>query len=285
MKKVVSLPLVSIIVPCYNQGEYLKETLESIRCQTYHNWECVIVDDGSTDDTKQVSESFCVDNRFSYHYQSNSGLSAARNKGITLTSGLFILPLDSDDIIGDTYIEKAVARFIEIPQTKLVYCKAEKFGAINCQWELPPYRYEDFIWNNCIFCANMYKRSDYLLTKGYNENMKRGLEDWDFLLSLLKPGDVVYKIDELLFHYRVHNQSMTKRLPALEGSIYRQLYHNHKDVYEPIAQNIISIHKELLYYKSKADFFEKSRAYSLGQILLRPFVTLKFFFHSICHIR
>ena len=78
--------LVSIIVPCYNQGLYLKECLESILQQTYSQWECIIVDDGSSDNSEQIANSFSEqDSRFRYIYQSNQGVCAARNNGIKIS--------------------------------------------------------------------------------------------------------------------------------------------------------------------------------------------------------
>ena len=91
---------ISVIVPCYQQGEYLSETLNSVLNQTYPYWECIIVNDGSTDNTKEVAALFCQkDNRFHYIEKENQGPSIARNTGINASQGEFILPLDADDII------------------------------------------------------------------------------------------------------------------------------------------------------------------------------------------
>jgi glycosyltransferase involved in cell wall biosynthesis len=93
-------PLVSIIIPCYNYGNYLKFTLQCILNQTYSDWECLIIDDGSTDNTKLVASEFSeIDKRVCYIYQDNAGPSAARNNGITKSSGTYIQFLDSDDLI------------------------------------------------------------------------------------------------------------------------------------------------------------------------------------------
>ena len=175
---------VSIIVPCYKQAEYLPETLDSVLAQTYQNWECVIVNDGSPDNTEVIARKYLdKDARFRYVWQENKGLASARNTGISNSDGEFILPLDSDDIILPTYIEKAVNHFAMNPETKLVYCKAEFFGRINQKWDLKKYNYDSLIWNNCIFCSAVYRRCDYDATQGYNPNMINGFEDWDLWLS------------------------------------------------------------------------------------------------------
>ncbi len=270
---------VSVIVPCYKQAEYLSETLDSVFTQTYQNWECVIVNDGSPDNTEEIAKKYLVkDRRFKYVSQENKGLSSARNTGIAHSEGEYILPLDADDKIGSTYLEKAIARFEEVPETKLVYCKAELFGKINCYWDLEDYDYEKFIWNNCIFCTAMFRRSDYDLTDGYNMNMVHGNEDWDFWLSLLKKNDVVYRIEEVLFYYRVKEISMRTRLTQFLQENLVQLCQNHIEIYEPYKERIVLYHKqldELSYFHSELDRVRSSHAYRLGKFLLKPFSWIK----------
>jgi len=101
-------PLISIIIPVYNGEKYLAETIDSVIKQTYTNWELLIVNDGSTDNTKKVIQSFLSskggsasggkDNRVHYIFQKNAGVSAARNKGYQLSKGVFIAFLDADDL-------------------------------------------------------------------------------------------------------------------------------------------------------------------------------------------
>lgn len=267
---------VSIIVPCYNQAKYLPEALDSVLAQTYPNWECIIVNDGSPDNTEEVARLYCEkDQRFNYVSQNNKGLSSARNNGIVNSKGELILPLDADDIILPTYLGKSVEHFLRFPETKLVYCKAEKFGKENCYWDLPSFNYEQFIWNNCIFCTAMYRRADYEQTGGYNENMVHGYEDWDFWLSLLKKDDVVYRIDEVLFHYRVKEESMITELEKrhTEKSLI-QICKNHPDVYSPYHEMIVEYHHQLEcipVLKQELERVRQSYAYKLGKLLLRPF--------------
>lgn len=234
-------PLVSVIVPCYKQAHFLPETLNSILNQTYNNWECIIVDDGSPDNTVEVANSFASrDRRFKILSQENQGLAMARNNGIAASRGYFILPLDSDDMIDSTYLEKAVDYFKKRPDTKLVYCEADRFGQKEEYWNLPQYNYEDEIWRNCIFCSSVYKRADYDNTVGYNPNMKGGFEDWDFWLSLLKPEDHVYRIPEVLFHYRFSDNSMLMTTAQSKKEfLYRQIYMNHPDIYQDYVKDIV----------------------------------------------
>lgn len=279
--------LVSIIVPCYKQAEYLSETLDSVLDQTYQHWECVIVNDGSPDNTEEVAKRYLEkDQRFKYVCQENQGVSSARNLGIENSVGEYILPLDADDLIGPSYLEKAVRHFKESPETKLVYCKAEKFGKVNIYWDLPPYEYEKFIWDNCIFCSAMYRHIDYDKTAGYNVNMVHGNEDWDFWLSLLKKNDTVFRIDEVLFYYRVKDVSRTiEMLKKYKEDSLVQLYNNHQEVYEPFMKlycERIVINKmesqELIDLKFVYDEYERIRnsyAYHIGKIILAPFSLIR----------
>ena len=182
-----STPLVSIIIPCYNQGIFLGDTLESVISQTYKNWECIIVNDGSTDNTEVVAMKYTkTDNRFKYIYQENKGLSATRNKGIGYSSGKYILPLDSDDKIGSSYIEKSVGILENNPNIEIVYCDAELFGLSNGKWNLPEFSLEKMLGENCIFCSAFFRRETYDIVGGYKTNMKYGFEDWDFWLSIIE---------------------------------------------------------------------------------------------------
>ena len=134
--------LVSIIVPCYKQAHLLPETLDSVLKQTYRNWECVIVNDGSPDNTSEVANQYIMkDKRFVLLEQENQGLAMARNNGIKKSQGQYILPLDSDDLIEPSYIEKAIDYFEKNPNTKLVYCKADRFDQKREFWNLPDYKY------------------------------------------------------------------------------------------------------------------------------------------------
>ena len=102
-------PKISIIVPIYNVEDYLKECLDSIQNQTFTDFECIMVNDGSTDSSKEIAEQYLVDNRFYLLNQPNSGQSVARNKGLLLAKGEFICFVDSDDIIHPRLLELLVA--------------------------------------------------------------------------------------------------------------------------------------------------------------------------------
>lgn len=120
---------ISVIIPFYNHSEYLLDAVKSVVNSTYKNLEILVVNDGSTEKTPQEIQSMLMpfDNVILIN-QENSGVCAARNNGIIKASGEYILPLDADDRIADTYIEKAVSILDQNPDIDIVYCEAEFFG-------------------------------------------------------------------------------------------------------------------------------------------------------------
>lgn len=206
-------PVVSVVVPCYNQARYLDEALMSVLQQTYQNWECIIVDDGSPDETAAIAKSWIEkDSRFKYFHQDNGGLCAARNTGIEVASGRYILPLDADDKISADYLELAVEILDVDGDIKVVYSEAEYFGEKTGKWELGEYSLSNLAIRNVIFCSGIFRKVDWSGINGYDKNMRYGLEDWEFWISLLKNGGKVKKIDRVCFYYRVKQTSMVTEL-------------------------------------------------------------------------
>ena len=116
-------PLVSIIVSCYNQAHCITNTLESIVAQTYTNWECIIVDDGSKDTSAVLIKEFIKDDtRFTYLFQNNQGVSVARNTGFKLASGIFVNFLDGDDTFLPNKLKEQVQVFENNPEIAVCIC-------------------------------------------------------------------------------------------------------------------------------------------------------------------
>lgn len=258
--------LVSIIVPCFNQGQYLGETLQSVLDQTYSNWECLIVNDGSNDNTEEIAKKWCaLDSRFSYYNKENGGLSSARNFGISKASGIYILPLDSDDKIECTYLQKAIKAFKEDNELKLVYCRVSYFGAKEIEWVLDPYSFNELLINNMIFCSAVFKKEDFIKIKGYSENLKFGLEDWDLWIRLLNPNGKVFKIPEILFFYRKHyGTSMSDKFNNLENHNYTMniIFDNNREIYNGYFENPIKTAWKCVRYQKKIAKIEKSKFYN-----------------------
>jgi len=116
-------PLVTVVIPCFNQGAYLVEALESVRRQTARDWECVVVDDGSTDTTAQVGQEFARrDARIRYVHQRNGGLASARNRGLELARAAYVQFLDADDLLHASKLELQLAALSGAPGNALCFC-------------------------------------------------------------------------------------------------------------------------------------------------------------------
>ena len=202
-------PIVSIIVPCYNQAQYLGECLQSVLDQTFTNWECIIINDGSPDNTDEIVQAWLkMDSRYTYFSKENGGLCSARNFGITHSLGEFILPLDADDYISKNYVSEAIQSFEKDITLKIVYCKAQKFGSSNEPWELPNFSLHTLSRKNMIFCSAFFRKSDWESVGGYDLKMIYGWEDWEFWIAILKNGGKVKCLETTGFYYRIKPTSM-----------------------------------------------------------------------------
>lgn len=268
--------LVSVIIPAYNSEKYLIETLQSVAAQTLKQFECIVVDNGSTDQTREIVQSFVThDARFSYHYCEQNGVSFARNLAVSLSKGKYILPLDSDDKIADTYLQKAANILENNRDIKLVYCNAELFGAAKGKWNLPDYNFKNLLIQNSVFCSSMFRKVDFLTTKGYNENMKEGFEDWDFWIGYLDLHSKVHKIEEVLFYYRIRKHSRNNILDSEKQlRLRKQIYSNHKDVYNKLF-SIPELTYTLYLNLAECKQIKESPEFKLGRFLLKPLRILK----------
>lgn len=254
---------VSIIVPCYNQAQYLDEALQSLLEQTYTHWECIIVNDGSPDNTEAVAKIWIEkDSRFKYIYKENEGLSSARNLGISYAQGDFILPLDADDKISKKYVLLALKAFEEDDSLKVVYCKAEKFGDEFGLWELAPFSLFNLSRNNMIFCSAMYRKKDWELVGGYDTKMIYGWEDWEFWISMLKKGGNVKRLDELGFYYRIKSNSMLRIIKQEnENQIFTYLSVKHADFFVKHYGSFKAMERKLIDEKNNNEINLKSEKF------------------------
>lgn len=234
MKRLEQLPLVSVVIPCFNDGTYLPEAVNSVLEQTYSRWEIVIVDDGSTDPaTRKLLQDFRRPNTTVYHI-AHGGPACARNAGITKARGKYILPLDADDKIAPAYLKKAVAIMERDDAVGIVYCRAAFFGDRNDEWILPDYSFGNMLFDNVIFNTALYRKKAWKKAGGYNINMADGMEDYDFWLSLLEQsGCRVVRLNQILFYCRVRNGSRTSRMlrNGREAELFTRIFFNHPRLY------------------------------------------------------
>ena len=217
----VSGPLISVIIPTFNCEKYIAQTIESVLKQTYRNFEIIVIDDGSTDNTKKVIEKFINSKKLRYIYQKNSGQSTARNKGIDESSGEYIAFLDADDFWKSEKLEKQVD-VLKNKKIGICYTDVEfmddKTGEI-----IPVYRnrkhnqlrrgkiYKYLVFYNFIpFAGIMVRKECIEKIGGFDKKIKMG-DDWDLLLRLSVHYEFDY-INEKLLLYRTgrKNQLSTK---------------------------------------------------------------------------
>ena len=196
-------PLVSVIVPIYNAAPFLRETLDSIVASTYRPIEVVMVDDGSHDDSLKIAQTYCEQHaECQVIAQKNRGVSAARNTAIKAAKGTYILPVDADDKIADTFIEKAVEVIEHDNNIRVVGCRCWMFGAVDKEWKLPDFSHSLLARKNMIPATALYRKADWERCGGYcEEEIYR--EDWDFWLSMMELGGTFYRLNEILFYYRI----------------------------------------------------------------------------------
>lgn len=266
-------PQVSIVVPCYNQAQYLDEALQSVLDQTYIDWECIVVNDGSPDDTEIVAKTWLdKDTRFKYVYQENRGLSSARNYGISQAQGEYILPLDADDKISKDYVFLAIEAFQEEDSLKVVYCKAEKFGEETGVWDLEPFSLFNLSRKNMIFCSAVYRKKDWELVGGYDVNMKYGCEDWGFWIAVLKNGGNVKQLDEVGFYYRIKTISMIKKVENKQyDDLFAYLSIKHADFFVNHFGTFFALEAKIVQAKKEEQLKLKSEKYVIDVFCKRFF--------------
>lgn len=234
-------PVVSVVIPCHDYARYLPEAVSSVLAQTFRDWELVIVDDGSTDDTVEVTQSLIAchpDRRIRLLQQSNAGVSAARNTGIEASTGRYILPLDADDVIAATMLEKTVGVLDSDPGIAIASTDVFTFTDDDLPPQampLPAYSRELLLQRLIMFYCSLYRRAAWQTVGGYNESMRAG-EDWDFWIGCVEHGFDAHHIHEALFGAR--NKDTGLHLEAAENdlAIRARIVANHPGLFKPITR-------------------------------------------------
>ena len=199
---------ITVIIPCYNQGEYIAECLGSVIEQTFTDWEAIVVNDGSIDNSLAIIEEYAKkDKRIKILNQTNQGVIVARNNAIKEAKGEFIYPLDGDDKIAPECLELLYKAFLD-GKGDVVYSEVEYFGNKSGIMLLKNPTKFNMLKSNCLTISALFKKSDALKYGGYDPKMKDGLEDWEFWFNFLCGNKKFYKVHEVLFFYR---QSVSSR--------------------------------------------------------------------------
>lgn len=230
-------------MPCFNDGPYLDETLESIERQTWKNIEVIIINDESDDlFTQKKLADISRQGRYHLYNQKHGGPAAARNLAAHYASGEYFLPLDADDTIENDYIEKAVDILERKPRVGVCYCHANFFGKQSGAWDLPDFSLREMLKDNIVFVSSVMRREVFEQAGGYDIKFLAGMEDYDFYLTVIEQGWEIFQLSESLFHYRIKESSRSQRLikdKEVYFQIYRRLYEKHKELYRAHADTVI----------------------------------------------
>ncbi len=218
--------LVSIITPCYNGAKYISETIDSVLNQTYTQWEMIIVDDGSKDNSAEIVRAYMEkDKRIKFLQQENAGSAAARNNGIRNAEGQYIALLDADDLWEAEFLTEQIA-FMTEKDAVCVYCSYkcidengnEILNPVICRPEITT---KDMMVTNYIGCLsglyNLERHGKIYL----REELKSLRDDYAFWLDIVKLEDKAYGNQKLLARYRVLATSTTGNKKKLIKKQYR----------------------------------------------------------------
>ncbi len=274
------MPKVSVVIPTYNYAQYIEEAVDSVLVQTHKDCEIIVVDDGSTDDTRVVVSQYAPDVK--YIYQKNQGLSAARNTGIRNSKGEYIAVLDSDDLWLSCKLEKQIRLFEANSRLGLVYSDGLVFGE-ELAWDdlsfggnMNFYRgriFDKLVLGNFIPCLSVVIKRSCFDKVGLFDISLDACADWDMWLRISSHYEVDY-VDELLVKYRKHRGSLGTRTEMVEENALKVL----EKIF--LEKNVPSILKRKAYSNAylrsgglyhKAMKPGKSRSRFFKSLLLYPF--------------
>jgi glycosyltransferase involved in cell wall biosynthesis len=209
-------PLVSVIIPCYNYGMFIREAIESVIAQTFRRFEILVIDDGSTDGlTKQVLSDLSYE-KTRVIYQRNQGLAQTRNNGAAIAAGKYICFLDADDLIEATYLEKTLHVLESDENLGSCYSWVRCFGDHESLWkteDLDPFflRMRTTASSHSVIRKEAWERVREQNGSGFLSKYNGYFEDWVFWIDMVQCGYGGRVIKEPLIRYRVHKNSLGAR--------------------------------------------------------------------------
>lgn len=223
-------PIVSVVVPCFNGGRFIDDLLGCLAAQTFRDFELIIVDDGSTDDTP--AKLATLDPAVQVIRQSNAGPGAARNTGFGRARADLIFIVDCDDTIEPTFLAETVNAVKTVgPETGFVFTHERKTGhreQINrCYFKL-----FDQLFVNRVPCCMIVRRDAWEAVGGFDGAMRDGYEDWEFTIRLGLADYTGLVVPKVLFNYRTRDDGlMMGRSTYMHGSLWKKIREKHHDAY------------------------------------------------------
>jgi glycosyltransferase involved in cell wall biosynthesis len=212
-------PRISILMPCFNHGAFIGEAIDSVRSQTFQDFEIIVVDDGSTD-SATVEVLSRLPSPVRVLTTANRGLPAARNHAAAHAAGAVFCALDADDKLAPAWFEQGMRLLDQQPDVAFVSHWLETFGDEHWTWKPEQCDLPSLLARNTVNGAALVRREAFEAVGGYDETMRDGCEDWDFWLRLVERGFEGTIIPEVLFYYRRRRDSMSRAM--LEEARYRR---------------------------------------------------------------
>lgn len=219
IKQLSTSPLVSVITATYNRENYLPLAIESVLEQTYKNLEYIVIDDGSTDNTRELLEKYSQDNRLTHYYQENQGQTVAKNAGLKRAKGEFICFLDSDNLWIKDKLEKQIQIFLKKPEYDIVYGDVMIIDENNNDLSISTMKCysgkitEQLLIDNFVtFNTAMFHRKCYDESGGMDEILKRS-PDYELWLRYSINYKFLY-ISEVFARYRVWQNQISSNTAA-----------------------------------------------------------------------
>ena len=246
-----STPLISVVIPCYNDGAYLPETIDRLQQQTYSHFEIIVVNDGSTDaHTLQVLEELSQKGIKVLHKE-NGRMSSARNHGVQYASGSLIAALDADDYFHPSFFTKAIAILEKKTEVAVVTSHIQVFGDYKQTARPRGGNAYNFLFSSeCPACA-MVRKSCWDAVGGYDEQMTMGYEDWEFYIRITKQGWKVEVIPEkLLFYRQTPGSTLKNDTTPRRQEIINYIISKHGDWYLQCLKEQVN-NKQVLFTESR----------------------------------
>ena len=256
---------VTIVIPCFNYGQYVKEAADSALNQTYPFCDVVVVDDGSTDAATVEACQSLASSRLTVLRQANQGLSAARNNGAQLTNSEFLMFLDADDRLHPDAVLFMLWSLLRHPDSAYVYCSQKFFGDETLVWEPQAFNGYDLLFANHPSVCSLIRRSAFDDVHGYSSGMVVGLEDWCHWLMLLAASHNGHCLRAPLFEHRRHGRTMTHDAQARQRLLHRKLRQHSPSLYEIETLSVLkarwrpAVSVVTPYYNS-AEYIDETRA-------------------------
>jgi glycosyltransferase involved in cell wall biosynthesis len=231
----------SVVIPCFNHGEFLPEAVASVMLLNRNDVELVVVDDGSTDERTRLEIDSLSARGIRVIQQENKGLAAARNAGIRASVGEYILPLDADNRLRPAYVEHGVQILDSDARAGVVYGDAEYIGERTGRWRVGPFDANRLLEANFIDACAIYRRSIWAENGGYDGTMPvQGAEDWDLWLGAVERGWRFVYVPEILFEYRVVEGSMVTRMRPFGREIEQFLTVKHSALHRRALLSLLN---------------------------------------------